>query len=186
MSTRILNSIVLVFGLIVHVINAEAQSSEAKATASAIEIESFSWYPKLPEPEMRIVRDGYNRGLPEGNSTNAPSSTNSSQGPDIPRFVYWIKIRNVGDQDIISVVWRYEFFDPLTKTLAARHEFESRSRIRPNKKKTLYAESGSPPTSTINIGLLSLNKDQPFQESATVRSLMLNERFRKKSRYRQK
>lgn len=166
----------LCYSLVVFTGNAQ-QTEQDRQTSSPVMIESFDWYATRDAPEPTI-KYSYRRGLPEGESANFPSQNSSPAGKP-EQFIYRLRIRNLSEREIISVAWRYEFFDPLTKELMARLEFESRARIRPRRRKTLYAVSVSPPTKTIDVRLLLLHKKQPYLESATIRTLVFGEASKK-------
>jgi hypothetical protein len=161
-------------------ISAQSLPESTGQISSKVKIESFDWYATSDVPGSPKIRNYYRRGgLPEGESANFPPAENSSRAKEPEKFIYRIRIRNLSDKEIASIVWRYEFFNPLTKELAASLEFESRVRVKPRRRKTLYGESFSPPAQTIDISLLLLNKKQPFLESINVKSVTFKESAKK-------
>lgn len=169
------SSTILIIGCCLATINISAQQAEPERQIPAqIKIERFDWYAEREAAELTAMRNYYRRGLPEGKTSNFPTE-NSPPQKDSEKFIYRISIRNLSKKTVEAIVWRYKFFNPLTKELAASLEFESRARIKPNKQKTIYAESFSPPVQIIDANLLLLNKNQPFLESATVKSLVFAE-----------
>lgn len=177
---RILSSsTILIIGCWLATINIFAQPSEPEKQISAqIKIEFFDWYAEREAAEPTAMRNYYRRGLPEGKTSNLPAE-NSAPPKDSEKFIYRLRLRNLTEKTIEAVVWRYEFFNPLTKKLAASLKFISRARIKPHRRKTLSIESFSPPAQTVDVNLLLLNKEQPFLESANVTSAVFAERLRK-------
>ncbi|HLM00934.1 MAG TPA: hypothetical protein VK400_07740 [Pyrinomonadaceae bacterium] len=171
-----LNFTILMLCWLLSVVNISAQQSEldARQNLSQIKIEHFDWYLQPETAEPKAFKNYYRRGAPQGETTNFPSENSSAQN-ESEKFIYRIRIRNLSDKEITSIVWRYEFFDPLTKKAAQSLEFESRVRIKPGKRKTIYVESFSPPAQTINVNLLFLNAKQPFLESTAVKSVVFKE-----------
>ena len=158
-------------------IDISAQQTEpARQISSQIKIESFDWFLQSDAGKTRALKNYYGRNLPEGKSANIPTDNSSTTGK-AEKFIYRIRIRNLSDKEISSVVWRYQFFNPITGELVASLEFESRARIKPNRRKTLYAETLSPPARAVDVRLLLLNPKQPFKESAAVESLAFARTF---------
>jgi hypothetical protein len=152
------------------------QTGPAQRISSQIKIESFDWYLQSDGGKTRTLKNYYGRNLPEGKSANIPTDNSSPTGK-AEKFIYRIRIRNLSDKEISSVVWRYQFFNPITGELVASLEFESRARIKPNKRKMLDAETVSPPARVVDARLLRLNPKQPFKESAAVESLAFARTF---------
>lgn len=150
------------------VVNTPAQRAEQKF--SLVKIERFDWYAESEIPEPQRIKSYYPNKFPRGESANFPAE-NPSSPKTSEQFIYRVSVRNLSEKIIASVVWRYEFVNPLTGETAASLEFESRARIKPGRRKTLYAESSLLPTSVVDVKLLLLNKDQPFLESVTIKSL---------------
>lgn len=155
-------------------ISAQQSGRNERQILSQIEIEHFDCYLQQETAEPQAIKNYYRRGVPQGEISNLPSQNFSRQN-ESKKFIYRIRIRNLGDKEIASVIWRYEFFNPLTKETAKSLEFESRVRIKPGKRKTIYVESFSPPTQTIDVNLLFLNEKQPFLESTSVKSVVFKE-----------
>jgi hypothetical protein len=154
------------------VIDISAQRTESeRQISSQIKIEDFAWYLESRGGETPIPKSYYGRNLPEGKSANIPTD-NSLPSAKTENFIYRVRIRNLSDREISLVVWRYQFFNSITGELAASLEFESRARIKPNKRKTLYAETLSPPAQVVDARLLLLSPKQPFKESVRVESLV--------------
>lgn len=158
MKSIIFNLTVLMPCFLCAVFNIFAQQAEPDwQTLSQVKIEYFHWYSEREAAEPLAIKNYYRRGcLPIGESANFPIE-NSARQKEPEKFIYRIKIRNLSEKEIVSVVWRYESFNPLTKELAASLEFKSRVRIEPHRRKTVYGESFSPPTQTIDVNLLLLN-----------------------------
>ena len=106
------------------------ERQDRRILLSQVKVESFDWYSTSEIAEPRLIKNYYRRGLPEGESANFPNE-NSSRQKDPEKFIYRIRLRNRSDKEIVSVVWHYEFVNPLTKERTATLEFESRERIKP-------------------------------------------------------
>ena len=85
--------------------------------------------------------------------------------------MYRIDIQNRSEKKIVLIVWEVSFINPITGEIAGRHEFVSPSLIAPNARKTLSVASYSPPTGTVDINLLRMNRDKPYQELVKIKSL---------------
>ena len=176
MKITLLNFTVLMLCCLLSVISISAQQSGRgeRQILSQIEIKHFDWYLQQEAAEPQATKNYYRRGVPQGETSNVPSE-NSLRQNESKKFIYRIRIRNLSDKEIASVVWRYEFFNPLTREPMKSLEFESRVRIKPGKQKTIYVESFSPPTQTIDVNLLYLNEKQPFLESTSIKSVVFKE-----------
>ena len=169
------SAVLTIFSL--SVLNTGAQQRvKVEQAPPEIKVESFDWYLKPLTVEPRVPDERYYHGSPDGESANRFPRRAEKTDVDGPRFVYTIRVRNVGDRAIVLVVWRYDFFDPLTHALSTRHEFETRTHIKPGKRKTLYAESGSPPTPVVEVRSLLLDERQPPTETASVASVTFDQR----------
>jgi hypothetical protein len=170
---RILSgSAILMVSFCAVVIDISAQTaSRERPLSSHVKIESFDWYSQSEVGAPRLFKNFYGRSQPEGKSANFPTEHSAPDGK-AEKFVYRVRVRNLSDREISSVAWRYQFFNPLTGELTTDFEFESRTRIKPNRRKTLYGETFSPPAQVVAVRLLLLNPKQPFKESVTVESLV--------------
>ncbi|HEX8734508.1 MAG TPA: hypothetical protein VF721_04245 [Pyrinomonadaceae bacterium] len=175
MKIILLNFTVLMLCCLLSAISISAQQSERneRQILSQIEIEHFDCYLQRETAEPQMIKNYYKRGAAQGEISNLPSENFSRQN-ESQKFIYRIRIRNLSDKEIASVSWRYEFFNPLTKETTESLEFESRVRIKPGKRKTIYVESFSPPQ-TVDVNLLFLNEKQPFLESTSVKSVVFKE-----------
>jgi hypothetical protein len=156
------------------------QIGQNQKISAQIKIESFDWYAEseiLNPPELRNhCRDCSPVARFKLQTENLP--------PPSENFIYRIRVRNLSRQTIETIVWAYDFFNPLTKERMASHEFVSRERIKPRKRKTLYAVSSAPPTPIVDANLLAAN--EPYLESATIKSLIFSVKINKTGRLRQK
>lgn len=72
------------------------------------------------------------------------------------RFIYQVRFRNVGSQEIVGISWQYEFRHPGTNELLGVHTFYSQKRMRPGSSATFAEQSYRPPTLAIPVDLLNL------------------------------
>ena len=174
MSRRIFSlSILLLSYLLLETEISAQKSAPDEQILSPVTIEFFVWYAENKAAEPKIA-NFFRRNLPEGESKNFPPS-DSSRKKEPGKIIYRLILRNLSDKEITMVVWRYEFFNPTTRETAASIEFQSPVRIKPNKRKTIYADSVMLPAQTIDVSLFLLNKEQPFLESVSVKSLVFKE-----------
>ena len=175
MKLTILNLTVMLLCFSLPVIDIGAQPPEAeRPVSSQVKIESFDWYAERDVGDLVRLKNYYRQGLPEGRSANFPAE-DSSRRKDSEKFIYRLRISNLSANEIVAVVWRYEFVNPLTGEPAASLEFESRVRIKPSQRKTIYAESFLPPVPVVDVNWLLLDKKNPFLESAAVQSVVFKE-----------
>ncbi len=83
------------------------------------------------------------------------------------RFVYELRIRNVGNRVISAVRWEYDFVDPKTGKLVSRHSFSSKTALKPGRTTLLSERSLRPPTPVIDIAELG-SDDENLREIARV------------------
>ena len=139
-----------------------------------IRIINAGWFPaellKAPRPRS------YNLNRAESQQDRHPDNDLRDSG--LQKFIYWIKVRNLGDRLIRSLAWKYEFLsrDSVIDSL----EFTSVASIKPLKSRTIYAEMFSPPARTLDVGLLYLNAVQPFRALAAIRSVVYDDISKKK------
>lgn len=120
--------------------------------ASNIEIVSFSWsreiqrvYANSAEP----VSVSANPGEPSPPAPDPPSPF--PPGGKLPvAYIYSLKIKNVGKQEIRGVLWDYIVTDPASKRELGRKHFWGRSRLKPDRSETMKARLPSPPSRVIS------------------------------------
>ncbi len=87
-------------------------------------------------------------------------------------FVYRIKVLNLSDKEIVNVNWSVEFLHPITRNVIAKHQFETATRIKPGRRKTLSMTSLLPPTPTIDARLIQNYEEQLDNERVTILSAL--------------
>lgn len=83
-------------------------------------------------------------------------------------YLYEVQVRNVADKTIKRLQWSYVFTDMLTQKEIVRHQFYSRTQIRPGREKKLTAFTRGTPPAVINVKDLSRNGNQSWRESVVV------------------
>ncbi len=83
-------------------------------------------------------------------------------------YRYRVTFENTGKKTILSIHWDYVFFDPETGAESDRHQFYSREKIGPRKKKELSAFDYSPPTRTVNANEADKKIDSQFKSSIVI------------------
>lgn len=173
---KLLFPIKLVSVFLLVIWNVSAQQSFKQETSADIEIRSADWFSEdeVPNSPMRPL---YCRVCPfQGENP----IRNKKTGPlGVKRFIYRLELRNYGNKEIVSVIWQYNFLDPLTGKVQGKHKFTSRDRIKSGTRKTLSAKSCTPPTRTIDVKLLLRNKKNPYLEVIRVESVIYSDGSRK-------
>lgn len=86
----------------------------------------------------------------------------------IKGYLYKTQVRNIADKTIKRLQWSYVFTDVLTRKEIVRHEFDSRTQIRPGRKKNLSAFTRGSPPAVIDAKELSANGNKPWRESVVI------------------
>lgn len=84
------------------------------------------------------------------------------------RFIYQVRLRNVGRQEIVGISWRYEFRHPRTNEMLGSHEFFSKTRLRPGDSAIFAERSFRPPSATIPAELLELKGTNSYSEFVRI------------------
>lgn len=95
-------------------------------------------------------------------SSPVPASPSASTGG----YQYRAVVKNNGGRTIKSISWEYQFIDPKTNEVVARHRFTSQRNIRNGESKDLEAFSISPPTKVISVE--SLQSGGSFNEKVLL------------------
>lgn len=102
--------------------------------------------------------------------------SNTSLLPREPReFVYQVKVRNVGEKEIVAIHWVYVFTDSESEKIVACHSFRTREHISPHAARVLNEVSMSPPTRVVTAQALRKDSEHPFAETIVVRSVCFSD-----------
>ncbi|MEW6210223.1 MAG: hypothetical protein AB1631_17790 [Acidobacteriota bacterium] len=103
----------------------------------------------------------YERRRREKESTLPPSAQREG-------YRYRVTLENTGKKTVQAVHWDYVFFNPETGAESDRHQFYSREKISPGKKKELSAFDYSPPTRTVNANEADKKIDSQLKASIVI------------------
>ncbi|HJX93228.1 MAG TPA: hypothetical protein VJ372_22225 [Pyrinomonadaceae bacterium] len=86
-------------------------------------------------------------------------------------YVYELKVRNTGQQEIRTLTWEYVFFEPGTTREMGRLRFVSKVDMRPGTTKHLVVRSKASPTGSLDAAKAGKNTRDQYSEQVVIRSL---------------
>ena len=105
---------------------------------------------------------------PRSSDAQLPSDVRPAKGRDLPRYLYEVRVKNIGEGTIEAVEWDYVFVDAVQRTVLARHRFQTFRRFGPGKSLTISGVSLAPPTRVIT-SRESNNKTEALEERVVIR-----------------
>jgi hypothetical protein len=118
--------------------------------------------------------DKYNKKKPAGEpavrpKTPVPKPSDLPPSGLIERFYYQVKIKNIGNKTMKTVVWEYVFFDPETKAEISRFQCTDKVKIGPGKSADLLMNSATPPSSIIDVRKADKGQQQFIEQIVIAR-----------------
>lgn len=86
-------------------------------------------------------------------------------------YTYRIKVRNDAAKTIQTVVWEYVFFNRTTKQETGRHQFTSKTNLKPGETDKLVVRYGSAPSSVVNAADAGRKPRDQFVEEVYIKSI---------------
>lgn len=86
-------------------------------------------------------------------------------------YIYELKVKNTGRQEIRTVIWEYVFFEPGTTQEVGRLRFVSDVSIKPGTTKHFEVHSKDSPTGTLNAAKAGKKPRDQYSEQIVIRSL---------------
>jgi hypothetical protein len=114
----------------------------------------------IKDPDPTKVSE-YERRRREKEATLPPSARRDG-------YLYRVTVENRGKKTVQAVHWDYVFFNPETGAESDRHQFYSREKISPGKKKELSSFDYSPPTRTVNANEADKKIDSQLKASIVI------------------
>lgn len=87
-------------------------------------------------------------------------------------YIYSLKVKNVGEKEVRSVLWEYVAADLETGAELNRRRFTTIEDIGRGKVATLRGISSSPPTNVVTQGGLEKNGQSPYRSSAEIKCVL--------------
>jgi hypothetical protein len=86
-------------------------------------------------------------------------------------YTYQIKVRNNGTKTIQMIAWDYVFFDSSTNQEVGRHQFESKTKLKPRETDNLVIKLFSAPARTIDAKDAGKKLSNLYVEEVNIRSI---------------
>jgi hypothetical protein len=87
-------------------------------------------------------------------------------------YIYELKVKNTGRQEIRTLTWEYDFFEPGTAQELGRLQFLSEVSIKPGAIRQLVVRSTEAPAGTINAAKAGKNARDQYSEKIVIRSIV--------------
>jgi hypothetical protein len=102
---------------------------------------------------------GFNTGNPRPNLQRAMVMPSLSAEPAEQQktrdvFRYEVTLRNQSEKPIKKVFWSYDFLNPDTSAVVARHRFATDTKIKPGKSKKIEGLTRQPPSNVSSVRVL--------------------------------
>ena len=154
-------------------------SSPQSSVPSKVLVLKYNWSKELVLPaNWDWTPFGAANSSPDSSSANAGSDGEFSTGtlPPVERlpfyFLYWIKVRNTGSQEITGIAWDYSFIDPGSNEELASHRFFSYDLVPANSSFTLQVKSRVPPSKVVSLQGLEKDRRSPYIERVEIKCVM--------------
>lgn len=170
-----------------------AQGEAGASNAPALTVIEAKWRSQVRNPKLdrdilseeaargrdefrRIEAERTNEKLREqGMPVNNPPvrTPRADTGPSgiAVTYLYEIKVKNTGREEIRSFTWEYVFYEPGTDDELGRRQFESEVRIGAGKTRTVTVRSSSPPTSVVSADGSDLKPSDRYKEHVVIKSI---------------
>jgi len=86
-------------------------------------------------------------------------------------YVYELKVRNTGQQEIRTLTWEYVFFEPGTTQGVGRLQFVSKVSMKPGQTRNIVVRSTEAPAGTINATKAGKNARDQYSEQIVIRKV---------------
>jgi len=86
-------------------------------------------------------------------------------------YIYELKVRNTGRQEILTLTWEYVFFEPGTAREVGRLRFVNKVDMRPGTTKHLVVRSKASPTGTLDATKAGKNARDQYSEQVVIRRI---------------
>ena len=86
-------------------------------------------------------------------------------------YVYELKVRNTGQQEIRTLTWEYVFFEPGTTQGVGRLQFVSKASMKPGQTRNIVVRSTEAPAGTINATKAGKNARDQYSEQIVIRKV---------------
>jgi hypothetical protein len=188
---KILSSGLLLF---LFAVCAAAQGSQAPSAPHNVTVLESKWRIDLYNPaldrdpfgpnkarqqeerkQQDVARDNENRAR-QGEPLQPPVVRQS--GPETATtsllkafYIYELKVKNTGRQEIRNLIWEYVFFEPGTTQEVGRLHFASKANMKPGSTKHLVVHSTESPAGTINAAKVGKNPRDQYSEQIVIRGI---------------
>ena len=121
--------------------------------------------------QQEVARDNENRAR-QGEPAlppvvrQSPPETGTSRPK--PFYIYELKVKNTGRQEIRNLNWEYVFFDPGTTQEVGRLRFVSKANMKPGSTKHLVVHSADSPAGTINAAKVGKHPRDQYSEQIVI------------------
>jgi hypothetical protein len=99
------------------------------------------------------------------------SAGDSGAGRLTAFYIYELKVRNSGRQEIRTLTWEYIFFEPGTTREVGRLQFVSKVSMKPGTTKNLTVRSKDSPTGTLDATKAGKKERDQYSEQVVIRSI---------------
>ena len=86
-------------------------------------------------------------------------------------YIYELKVKNTGRQEIRTLIWEYVFLEPGTTQEVGRRQFASKVGMKPGSTKHLVVHSSESPSGTINAARAGKNPRDQYSEQIVIRTI---------------
>jgi hypothetical protein len=86
-------------------------------------------------------------------------------------YIYELKVRNTGQQEIRILTWEYFFFEPGTTQEVGRLQFVSKVSMKPGQTRNIVVRSTEAPAGTINATKAGKNARDQYSEQIVIRKV---------------
>ena len=100
------------------------------------------------------------------------SAADSGASPLTAFYIYELKVRNTGRQEIRTLTWEYVFFEPGTTREVGRLQFVSKVSMKPGATKSLVVRSKDSPTGTLEASKAGKKPSEQYSEQIVIRSIV--------------
>lgn len=112
------------------------------------------------------------QGLPiEAPRVRFRAMNSAYRNSNLNSYTYQIKVENKGTKKVQTVVWDYVFFDRTTNQEVGRHQFTSKTNLKPGKTDKLVIKFGTAPTNVVHVKNAGKKPRDQYVERVIIRSV---------------
>ena len=124
--------------------------------------------------QQGVARENENRarqGEPALPPVMPKGSPETGAGRLTAFYIYELRVRNAGRQEIRTLTWEYVFFEPGTTREVGRLQFVSKVGMKPGSTKNLAVRSKDSPTGTLDATRAGKKERDQYSEQVVIRSI---------------